>query len=134
MGRGPEISVEVNPESFTFSYQNRTIRVATLVTVAIEDKRKIIAVGENLQEPTVLTIPLFNSDQELSRDIDKLDLLTAFFAFSIGKIFKEKKLPVLRPLMIFHGVQQLEKILCGYHTSLLKEAVINGGARGFRFD
>jgi hypothetical protein len=134
MGLSPEINVEIYPEFFTFSYESQTIRVDTLVAVTTDDKRKVIAIGGNRHGPDDLPIALFSAIQDLPQDIDKLDLLTTFFEFSIGKLFANKKLPVLRPMMIFHGVQHLEKILCGYHLSIIKLAALNGGARGIRFD
>jgi hypothetical protein len=134
MGLVPEITVEINPEFFTFSYESQTISIDTSITVTADEKRKVISVGENRLGPDLLTIALFNADQNIPQDIDKLDLLATFFAFSIGKLLEKKKLPIFRPMMIFHGVQHIAQILCGYHLSLLKTAALNGGAREIRFD
>jgi hypothetical protein len=134
MGLNPEITIEVNPEFFTFSHGMQTIKVDTLVTVLNNEKQEIIAIGENRTGSGIITIALFRANQNLPQGIDKLDLLTAFFDYALGKLFENKRVPVLRPLMIFHGVQSLEQILCGYHLSLLKSAALNGGARGIRFD
>ena len=133
MGLSPEITVEVDPKLFTFSYESQVMRLEPLITVATEDW-KVIAIGERRSEPGVLTIALFEMNQSLPRDVEKMDLLTAFMRFAIGKLFEKKKLPVLRPKVIFHGVQCLEHILCGYHRILLETATLASGARAVRFD
>ena len=134
MRLGPEITVDIAPEFFTFSYKSHSIKVNTTVTVTADDKKKVISVGENRLEPGQLTIGLFNADQVIPQDFNKVDLLTAFIAFGMGRVLEGAKLLFFRPILVFHGIEQLERILCGYHMPLLKAAAFGGGARGIRFD
>ena len=84
MGLNPEITIEVNPEFFTFSHGMQTIKVDTLVTVLKNEKQEIIAIGENRTGSGIITIALFRANQNLPQGIDKLDLLTAFFDYALA--------------------------------------------------
>ena len=130
--KNQQIDVEINPAYFVFSWQEYQLKVPTLVSIDL-DKKQLVAVGE--KEPTagVATIALFSPEQNFPAGIERLDLLQAFWN-TLSRKYWRKKFSVLRPKIVFHGEQQLNRILCGYQRSLLEIAALAAGAKEVSFE
>ena len=131
----PEIVVEIQQDYFVFSKGEKQFRLDTCINYVIEDgKFKLINIGENKEIPGTNLVNLFDPENAIEPELEKMYLLQTFFEIGIGESFESKLLPQLRPSIIFRNDAELDRLLCGYHRALLEFAALLGGARDVRFE
>ena len=131
----PEIIVEIHPDYFIFSKGERQFRLDTCINYILENGQfRLVNIGENKEIPGTNLISLFNPENSIEPELEKMSLLQAFFEYGIGESFESKLLPQLRPLIIFRNDAELDRLLCGYQKALLEFAALLGGARDVRFE
>ncbi len=124
----PQIDVEINPVYFVFSWKVHKRKVATLVSVDTKTW-DLVAIGECSTGEDVISLGLFEPDDNLPPEVDRLELLQTFLEFNIAKLLENQKVLVYKPKIVFHEDGQLHPLLCGYQRSLLKAAALAAGAR-----
>lgn len=129
---GPQIDIEINPLYFVFSWKVHKRKVPTLIGVDSKT-RDILAIGEKAAGEDVVSLSLFESENGLPPDFDKMELLQSFLEFNIAKLLENQKLLFFKPKVVFHETDQLHPILCGYERALLKNAALAAGAREVAF-
>ena len=131
----PEIIVETHPDYFVFSKGERQFRLDTCLNYIIEDGQfRLVNIGENKEIPGTRLMNLFDPENAVEPELDKMFLLQTFFEIGIGESFESKLLPQLRPSIIFRNDAELDGLLCGYQRALLEFAALLGGARDVRFE
>ena len=130
----PKIYVEVSPESFVFRKNEACFQLQTYVFVAAEGAGfRLVSAGE---EPTAygdaLKIALFDNHQRLPAGITKPELLEGFMRYAFKRL--TTKTALLRPVVIYRGVNRLEHLFCGYQQALFRELAAAGGAVVVLFD
>lgn len=128
----PQIEVEINPLFFVFSWKIHRRKVATLVSVDTKTL-DIIAIGEKGNGEDVISVALFEPEDSLPAEMEKVELLQSFLEFNIAKLLEKQRILIFKPRIVFHEDQQLKGLTCGYQRTLLRDAALAAGAREVLF-
>jgi hypothetical protein len=127
------IIIEVKPDYFVFINDDIKYVFETCVNYKLQDGEPVpVAIGESQEIPDTTLLHLF--DPASGTDIDKFGFLRLFLEYGIGKTFEKRTFPALKPLVIFKGVETLQKALVGYHYGILYQAGLLAGARDIVFE
>ncbi len=129
----PQIEIEINPVYFVFTWKVHKRKVATLVSVDTKTK-DLVSIGEKATGEDVVSLALFEPENNLPPEVDKMELLQTFLEFNIAKLLEGQRVLTFRPKIIFREDHQLCPLLCGYQRSLLKAAAHAAGAREVLFE
>jgi hypothetical protein len=127
------ITIEVKPDYFVFINDDIKYVFETCVNYKLQDGEPVpVAIGESQEIPDTTLLRLF--DPESGTDIDKFGFLRLFLEYGIDKTYEKGRFPTLKPLVIFKGVETLQKELFGYHYGILQYAGLLAGAREVVFE
>ncbi len=125
----PDISISVTPEKFSFKRGDTEKEFTTKLYLSLDqNKPKIVGVGDEMYSSAAnRCIEIFKTENKYPTDLCKLEILDAFFKHAIRAVIS--KVTFVRPRIIVIGSESLENVLCGFQTSILKQSLVNAGAR-----
>lgn len=135
----PRITVEANPDAFTFTSPRATVRLNTYLCVTVEKglPHRIVSIGQEVSGVAeVVKIELFKPDATSRLPYDKLKALEAFFRYAFAET---NPLPLiiavyLRPILVFRGIQAFDSIFNGYQRGVFEHVAQEAGADKVIFD
>ena len=133
MGISPEITVTINPNLIEFQWKENLIRLEPYVNMDM-NKRSPVRIGENSEYPNTFLVGVFDPKSEIPSYPDKFPFLQMIFEYGIGKMFEKRRIPILKPIIIVHGIESLKGIFFGYQHALIATAFMKANAYTVRFE
>lgn len=128
----PRIILDVSPEIFVFTQEQRSISLDTYLYVdATADGLRVAAVGERpaTAAPALIRVDLFREAAlpTTSRPIEKMECLEPFVRYALQKLKDRRN--IVRPIITVRHASALAGPLGGYHRAVLREAFEAAGAQ-----
>ena len=127
----PKIHIYLDQHQFTFENQKNEVFTLKTVVYITQVKGRWMVLGFDHWEnkpPEVSVINLFENHTPLPTELNKIGLLSMFLEYGIGKSIQSSIIPVLRPIVILHGINNFSDILSGYEKSFFGNVVISASA------
>ena len=130
-----DVTVTIAPDRAQLRRKELVVSIETVVFVSFDEKNpKIVGIGDELSSSAAnRRVDLFKQNSWNQIFPSKIEILKAFFKHGIRKVHKNAK-TMVRPKVIVKGSESLEACLCGYQQDLLKEVLIDSGAREVTFE
>ena len=127
----PKITVDVSPESFTFTSAKGTLSLGTYLYLSnLNGEGKILGIGETFEgSEECIRVDLFK--RSATRSVDQFGCLAAFFRFAFKKL--SSRMALVRPIAIIKSWESLDEALCGYQRLILEQAATTAGAHTVKF-
>ena len=131
----PRIVIQASPDNFVFEFRESRIQVEPFVYVRADNENIVTAIGQDFpNDPGIVRIDLFKCSSQTERMSDRARVLECFLRFGIEQVIMRSPIHfimryfVLRPVIIFRGLDTFAPLFCGYHRhifdTLLKEQVV----------
>ena len=125
------IHVDVTPGRFVFRKGEKELQLEACIHYLLEKNEVTpIAFGDRVELDNCNFTELFVTTNPYT---DHFYLLRLFLEYGLEKMTGGKPLPAFRPLVIYHGVEQLHTILGGYQFGIFETATLQAGARKVEF-
>ena len=123
------VTIEISSDSFTFCTRRRTLQLDTCVDVDVSGSTaRIAAVGDRRRVVNGNTrVELFTCDPLAIAAVTRADCLVAFLRHGVHELL-QRSLVVKFPVIV-KGVDVLDDALHGYQAPVLRETLLQAGAR-----
>ena len=126
----PDIEIEVARDQVYLQQGGRSLYLRPFVVLdASANNPRVLTVGEELASTSAtVQVDIFDPKSPTVPPERKFECMEAFFRFAIAKL-RGGRTVLLRPRVHVRGAERLSKVLGGYESVLLRQALLSAGAR-----
>jgi hypothetical protein len=126
------IDIDAHPKLFTFRRKEFSVQLVPCIYVSSGTSPIVLAVGETNNPPDSIRIDFFEPTNKIGQRFTPFYGFVAFLRYGIYKLISKKVM--VRPIMIFHGMNEFDDLFHGYQQEIFQLAAGDAGASKVLFD